>query len=138
MQEWGSDWQLWPNVLGKHGIRKMNVNELMLPDFCTQNSLTVSGSVFQLSNKHKTSWQHSRSKHWHQIDHIHTNPQTRSHISVTKTYLDADCYSGHKLVICKCSFRLFRKYKGRKLHLDRNFNIFLIMILQTVKLIGKT
>ena len=39
------------------------------------------GSVFQLPNKLKTSWQHLRSKHWHQIDHILADPQTRSHIS---------------------------------------------------------
>ena len=110
----GSDWQLWPNVLGKHGIGNMNANGLMLLDFCTQNSFTVMGSVFQLPNKFKTSWQHLRSKHWHQIDHVLADPQTRPQISITKTYLDADCYSDHKLVICKCSFRFFRKSKGIK------------------------
>eukprot|EP00111_Clytia_hemisphaerica_P012368 TCONS_00036322-protein len=92
----------------------MNSNGLMLLDFCTQNSFTVMGSVFQLSNKFKTSWQHLRSKHWHQIDHVLADPQTRPHISITKTYLDVDCYSDHKLVICKCFFRLFRKRKGTK------------------------
>ena len=50
----GSDWTLWPNVLGRHGIGKMNSNGLMLLDFCTQNSFTVMGTVYQLPNKLKT------------------------------------------------------------------------------------
>ena len=119
----GSDWQLWPDVLGKHGIGKMNANGLMLLDFCTQNSFIVMGTVFQLPNKFKTSWQHLRSKHWHQIDHILADSQTRPYISVTKTYLDADCYSDHKLVICKCSFRLSRKSKGTKAPSRPKYNI---------------
>ena len=79
----GSDWRLWPNVLWKHGIRRMNANGLMLLHFCTQKSFTIMGSVFQLPNKLKNSWQHLQSKH--QIDHILAKPETRSHISVTKT-----------------------------------------------------
>ncbi|XP_066915923.1 craniofacial development protein 2-like [Clytia hemisphaerica] len=114
----GSDWQLWPNVLGKHGIGKMNSNGLMLLDFCTQNSFTVMGSVFQLSNKFKTSWQHLRSKHWHQIDHVLADPQTRPHISITQTYLDADCYSDHKLVIYKNRARREIQQEVRKIKND--------------------
>ena len=29
----GSDWLLWPNVLGQHGVGRMNSNGLMLLDF---------------------------------------------------------------------------------------------------------
>ena len=36
----GSDWELWPNVLGKT-VGKMNSNVLMLLDFCTQNDFNV-------------------------------------------------------------------------------------------------
>ena len=126
----GSDWELWPNALGKHGIGKMNSNGLMLLDFCTQNDFTVMGTVFQLPNKLKTSWQHLRSKHWHQIDHVLADPRTRSHISVTKTHLGADCFSDHKLVLCKCSFRLLRKSKGTKAPSRPKFSITPERILQ--------
>ena len=42
----GSDWELRPYVLGKHGIGKMNSRGFMLLEFSTQNHLTVMGSFF--------------------------------------------------------------------------------------------
>ena len=59
----GCDWALWPNVLGKHGVGRMNSNGLMLFDFCTQNDLSVMGSMYQMKNSLKTTWKHPRSKH---------------------------------------------------------------------------
>ena len=110
----GCDWTLWPDVLGRHGVGRMNSNGLMLLDFCTQNSLTIMGSMFQLRDSLKTTWQHPRSKHWHQLDHVLANNLARQRIDVTKANLLADCYTDHRLLVCKCSFSLRRKRKGKK------------------------
>ena len=85
----GSDWELW-HVLGKHGIDKINSNGLMLLEFCTQNHLTVMGSFFQLRAKLKSTWQHPRSKHWHQLDHVIANKSAKLAINVVKANIKAD------------------------------------------------
>ena len=109
----GCDWRLWPNVLGKHGVGRMNSNGLMLLEFCTQNSLSVMGSIFQMKNSLKVTWKHPRSNHWHQLDHVLANHLARQCIDVVKVNSSADCFTDHKLLVCKCSFSLKRKNKGK-------------------------
>ena len=110
----GSDHELWPGVLGRHGVGRMNSNGLMLLNFCTENEFSVMGSMFQLPNSLKVTWQHLRSKHWHQIDHVIANKSAKHSINVTKVDIHADCFTDHRLLICKCSFSLKKKRKGKK------------------------
>ena len=110
----GCDWRLWPNVLGKHGVGRMNSNGLMLLDFCTQYSLSIMGSMLQMKNSLKVTWKHPRSKHWHQLDHVLANNVARQYINVVKVNPSADCFTDHRLLVCKCSFSLKRKRKGKK------------------------
>ena len=58
-----SDWKSWPNVIGKHGVGKMNSNGLILLEFCTRFQLSFMGTMFQLKHSLKNTWQHLRSKH---------------------------------------------------------------------------
>ena len=109
----GSDWELWPYVLDKHRIGKMNSNGLMLLEFCTQNHLTVMGSFFQLRAQLKSTWQNPRSKQWHQLDHLIANKSAKLAINVIKANIEADCFSDHRLIVCECSFSLKRKGKER-------------------------
>ena len=71
----GKDWKLWPSVIGKHGVGKMNSNGIMLLEFCTRFQLSIMGTMFQLKNRFKSTWQHLRSKHWHQLDHVIVNKE---------------------------------------------------------------
>ena len=70
--------------------------------------------MFQLPNALKVTWQHLRSKHWHQIDHVIANKSAKHSINVAKVDIHADCFTDHKLLICKCSFSLKKKRKGKK------------------------
>ena len=99
----GSDWELWPYVLGKHGTGKMNSNGLILLEFCSQNHFSIMGSMFQLPNRLKCTWQHPRSKHWHQLDHVLANSNAKSGITIVIASLTADCYTDHRLVVCRCT-----------------------------------
>ena len=49
----GSDWKSWPNVIGKHGVGKMNSNGLILLQFCTRFQLSIMGTMFQLKDRLK-------------------------------------------------------------------------------------
>ena len=108
----GTDWESWPSVIGKHGVGKMNSNGLMLLEFCTRLNLSIMGTMFQLKNRLKNTWQHPRSKHWHQLDHVLANSQARRFITVTKINPSADCFTDHKLLICKCCIVIKTTKKG--------------------------
>ena len=110
----GKDWKLWPSVIGKHGLGKMNSNGIMLLEFCTRFQLSIMGTMFQLKNRLKSTWQHLRSKNWHQLDHVIANKEAKQHITVTKVNLTADCFTDHKLLVCKCRFSIKPKKKGAK------------------------
>ena len=56
------------DVLGQHGVGKLNENGLLT--LCSEYQLVITNTLFQLKNKFKTSWQHPCSKHWHLLDYI--------------------------------------------------------------------
>ena len=101
------DWQSWPIVMGKHGVGKMNTNGPMLLEFIT-------GTIFQLNNHLKTTWTHARSRHWRQLDHILVNSKARVFVKITKASLTADCFTDHRLLICKCKISAVKKKGNSK------------------------
>ena len=82
----------------------MHCYGLMLLEFCTRFQLSVMGTMFQFKNHLKNTWQHLRSKHWHQIDHVLADEKARKFIHVTKINPTADCFTDHKLHSCKWLF----------------------------------
>lgn len=48
-----------------------------------EHDLTITNTLFQLKNKHKTSWMHPRSKHWHLIDYIIVRCSNISNVLIT-------------------------------------------------------
>ena len=105
----GKDWSSWPSV-----IRNMNSNGLLLLEICSRYQLCVMGTMFQMKNSLKTTWQHPRSKHFHQIDHVLGNTPAKQYINVTKIDPEADCFTDHKLLTSNCNFRIQYKKKGLK------------------------
>ena len=120
----GKDWKAWPKVIGKHGVGNMNSNGLMLLEFCTRFEISVMGTMFQQKDSLKNTWQHLRSKHWHQLDHVLSNQAAKQHIKVTKVNQAADCFTDHKLLVAKCLFSVKPEKKGTKppKKLDVNMN----------------
>ena len=110
----GKDWPSWSTVMGKHGVGKTNSNGLMLLEFCTRFQLSIMGTMFQLKNHLKNTWQHMRSKHWHQVDHVFADKHTAKFINVTKVNPTADCFTDHKLLTCRCSIVFRKKWKSTK------------------------
>ena len=100
----GLDWKSWPNVIGKHGVGKMNSNGLILLEFCTRFQLSIMGRRFQLKDSLKNTWQHLRSKHWHQLDHVLSNKAAKSYVTLTKVNRAANCFNDHKLLISNAPF----------------------------------
>ena len=81
----GTQAHLWPRVLGRHGMGKMNSNGLRLLSLCSEHNLVITNTTFQLQNKYKTSWTHPRSKHGHMIDYIITRQSDQKDAYLTRS-----------------------------------------------------
>ena len=49
----GKDAETW-HVLGKHGVGKLNSNDLMLLKFCIKMRFQITNNMFQMKDKFKT------------------------------------------------------------------------------------
>ena len=47
----GSDGALWKDVLGQHGVGKLNENGLRLLTLCSEYRLVITNTLFQLKNR---------------------------------------------------------------------------------------
>ena len=66
----GKDFDVWPGVLGRHGVGKCNDNGRMLLELRAEHALPITNTLFQQKTRFKTTWKHPRSKHWHHLDYI--------------------------------------------------------------------
>ena len=94
----GQDYQAWQGALGRHGTGKMNSNGLMLLTMCSVHNLAITNTFFRLAGKHKTTWMHPRSKHWHLIDYVITRQRDIQDFTTTRVLRGADCSTDHRLV----------------------------------------
>ena len=117
----GSDYQVWPNVLGRHGTGSSNNNGLRLLTLCTTFELCITNTIFQQKNMHKCTWQHPRSKHWHLIDYAIVNQRNCKEVLHTRVMRGADCWTDHRLV--KTTLRLTIRPPQRKQAPRRKVNI---------------
>lgn len=97
----GVDHVAWSNVLGPHGIGNCNSNGLDLLTFCTQFELAITNTYFRLPAKHKTTWMHPRSKHWHLIDYVIVRRKDLKDVLITRAMRGANGWTDHRLVRAK-------------------------------------
>ena len=102
----GTDRQTWEGVLGSEGVRNCNSNGLLLLRKCAEHELLITNTVFRLPTRRKTSWMHSRSKHWHLTNYVIVRRKDRQDVRVTKTMCGADCKTDNRLVVSKLNLRI--------------------------------
>lgn len=118
----GADFQTWGGVLGRHGIGRMNENGLRLLSLCREFNLTITNTVFQQKNCHKTTWMHPRSNNWHMIDYVITKQRDIRDFKITRSF-HASCYlSDHALLRSKTSLCL-RRRRVKKSPVPKRINV---------------
>ena len=82
-----------------------------LIEFCQENALVISNTLFQQHKRRLYTWTSPDGQHRNQIDYILCSQRWRNSIQSPKSRPEADCGSDHKLLITK--FRLKLKKVGK-------------------------
>lgn len=106
------DSEAWKGVLGMHGVGNCNDNGSLLLEFCAEQEMTITNTVFQQKNSRKTTWIHPRSKHWHLIDYILVSRRDLCDVLHMQVMPSAECHTDHRLV--RCRLRLNFKPKTKR------------------------
>ena len=101
----GTDFESWENVIGKHGVGRENSNGTLLLSLCSQHNLSITNTLFQQADRHKTTWMHPRTKGWHMIDYVITRQRDIQDVHHTRAMCGSCTWSDHRLVRAKLSLR---------------------------------
>ena len=99
----GKDAETW-HVLGKHGVRKLKSNGLVLLQFCTEMGFQITNTMFQMKDKFKTTWIHPGSKQWHLIAFLLVRRRDIGDVQIVRAMRGAECWTDHRLVRAKLNF----------------------------------
>ena len=73
----------------------MNSNGLRLLSFCSEYQITKTNTRFQFSNKHKNTWKHPHTGHWHMLDQVMIRQRVINDCMLTKVMRGAGCGTDH-------------------------------------------
>ena len=80
-----------------HCTGKLNSNGLMLLNFCAENDLTTTNTLFRQADKYKTTWMHPRSKQWHLIHYSICLRIDIRDVRITIAMRGAEGWTDHRL-----------------------------------------
>ena len=84
-----------PGVPGKFGLGIRNEAGQRLIEFCQENALVITNTLFQQHKRTLYTWTSPDGQHWNQIDYILCSQRWRRSIKSAKTRLGADRGSDH-------------------------------------------
>ena len=103
-----------PAVTVKFGFGVRNEAGQKLIEFCQKNTLVTANTLFQQHKRRLYTWTSPGCQYQNQIDSILCSRRWRSSVQAAKTRLEADCGSGHELLIAKFRFKLKKVGKNIK------------------------
>ncbi|XP_047116217.1 craniofacial development protein 2-like [Schistocerca piceifrons] len=93
-------------ITGKYGLGTTNEAGQRLLEFCQENSLIITNTLFQLPKRRLYTWTSPDGQHRNQIDYILCNQRWKSAVQSATTRPGADCGSDHELLIAKFRLKL--------------------------------
>ena len=119
----GRDYSSWEGVLSRHGVGKINDNGLHLLSKCAEHSLCITNTLFRMADKYKTTWMHSRSKHWHLIDFIIVPQWDIRDVRLTQAMRGAECWTDHRLVKAVLTLHIAPPHGNRPKTVSATYNV---------------
>ena len=95
-----------PGVTAKFGHGVRNEARQRLIEFCQENALIITNTLFQEHKRGLYMWTSSDGQYRNQIDYILCSQRWRRSIQSAKTRPGADCGSDHELLIAKFRLKL--------------------------------
>nr|VZI01100.1 unnamed protein product [Spirometra erinaceieuropaei] len=114
----GTDHTAWKGVLGPHGLRGSNDNDLLLLRTCAEHRLILTNTFFCLPEREEATWRHPRSRQWRLLDYVLVRRRDQRDVLVTKAIAGADGWTDHRLVISKMRIRLQPRRRPQAQRLD--------------------
>ena len=100
-----------PGITGGNGLGDMNERGRRLMEFCQENKLVLTNTMFQLSPRRLYTLESRGGIVRNQIDFIMIKDRFRHSVKLAKTYPGADINSDHNPVICKIHIKLKHQNK---------------------------
>ena len=91
---------------GKFDLGVQNEVEQRLTEFCQENALVITNTLFQQHKRRLYTWTSPGGQHQIQIGYILCSQSWRRSIQSAKTRPGADCGSDHELLIAKFKLKL--------------------------------
>ncbi|KAF7251811.1 Craniofacial development protein 2 [Varanus komodoensis] len=88
-------------VTGKFGLGVQNEAGHRLVEFCQENTMVITNTLFQQPKRRLDTWTSPDSQHRNQIDYVLCSQIWRSSIQSVKTRPGADCGSDYELLVSK-------------------------------------
>ena len=96
----GSGHWMWATII------KAESTGQRLIEFCQENALVITNTLFQQHKRRLYTWTSPDGQHRNQIEYILCSQRWRSSIQSAKTRPGADCGSDHELLIAKLRLKL--------------------------------
>jgi hypothetical protein len=90
-----------PTIGNKISHKISNDNGIIVLNFATSKNLVVKSTMFRHGSIHKYTWTYPDGKMHNQIDHILIDGRRHSSILDVRSFIRADCDTGHYLVVAK-------------------------------------
>ncbi|XP_063165946.1 craniofacial development protein 2-like, partial [Candoia aspera] len=100
--------QMTPRITGKYGLGEQNEAGHRLIEFCQDNSLCITNTLFQQPKRRLYTWTSPDGQHRNQIDYILCRQRWRTSVQSVKTRPGADCSTDHELLLAQFRIRLKR------------------------------
>ena len=101
-------------ITGHYGLGERNDRGERLVQFCQEENMTISNTLFQHQNRHLYTWTSPGDRIRNQIDYILVKTRFRNHVKNVKTYPEADIMSDHCLLVAKLKIKLKIPRKSKK------------------------
>ena len=99
-----------PSITGSFGLGEWNDTGDRLVEFCAENELTITNTLFKQPNRRLYTWTSPDGNSRNQIDYIICQRRWKSSVLSVKTRPGADCGTDHERLEAKLSVR-FQKFK---------------------------